>query len=75
MKVKKSAANATIRMEYRMAKFVTDWKSGDTKNSSGKEAKEIHNCTQIQTQKYLLLEPDPGHKEQFPSIIAEAAKI
>lgn len=51
MKVKKSAANATIKMEYRMAKFVTDWKSGDTKNSSGKEAKEIHNCTQIQTQK------------------------
>lgn len=45
------------------------------KNSSGKEAKEIHNCTQIQTQKYLLLEPDPGHKEQFPRIIAEAAKI
>lgn len=60
-----------------MAKFVTerDWKCVDTKNSSGKEAKEIHNCTQIQTQKYLLLEPDPGHKEQFPSIIAEAAKI
>lgn len=58
-----------------MAKFVTDWKSGDTKNSSGKEAKEIHNCTQIQTQKYLLLEPDPRHKEQFPRIIAEAAKI
>lgn len=26
MKVKKSAANATIKMEYRMAKFVTDWK-------------------------------------------------
>lgn len=45
------------------------------KNTSGKEAKEIHNCTQIQTQKYLLLEPDPGHKEQFPRIIAEAAKI
>lgn len=60
-----------------MAKFVTerDWKCGDTQNSSGKEAKEIHNCTQIQTQKYLLLEPDPGHKKQFPSIIAEAAKI
>lgn len=58
-----------------MAKFVTDWKSGDTKNSSGKEAKEIHNFSQIQTQKYLLLELDPGHKEQFPRIIAEAAKI
>lgn len=33
MKVKKSAANATIKMEYRMAKFVTDWKSGDTQKT------------------------------------------